>query len=570
MNPERLLQNFDRMIDTPDAVPRLRRFILDLAVRGKLVEQNPEDEPAAELLKRIEAEKRRRFGSDKKTQLLDEVQLPFTIPDNWQWTQLAQIGVINPRNNAEDSTDASFVPMPLIFAEYGRASQHDVRPWSDIKKGFTHFAEGDVGLAKITPCFENGKSTVFRRLTGGLGAGTTELHIVRPIFVLPDYILLYLKTHYFIETGIPKMTGTAGQKRVPKDYFSFSPFPLPPLAEQNRIVAKVDELMKLCDELETAQAKREKRRDRLVASTLHGLNNGDSDSEASERLPFEDSARFYFNHLPRLTTRPEHIQQLRQTILNLAIRGRLVPQDPNDRTVSDLLDTIHKKKEQLMSERGIRREKDVDYSIPFNLPDIPALWIWTYVDDVAIIQGGKRLPKGASFSKLPTPHIYIRVTDMKNGTILADDLQYITPEVQRAISRYTINHDDLYITIAGTIGQVGKVPTFFDGHNLTENAAKIVFRGMNAEYLRLALSSEIVQHQFRDKTKQMAQPKLALKRIAGAKFPLPPLAEQHRIVAKVNELMSLCDEMEARINTNTTTSRKFLEATLQEALCSAV
>jgi len=202
-------------------------------------------------LKRIEAEKKRRFGSDKKTQPLDEDQIPFTIPGNWQWTQLAQIGVINPRNDAEDSTDASFIPMPLIFAEYGRASQHEVRTWSEIKKGFTHFADGDVGLAKITPCFENGKSTVFSKLTGGLGAGTTELHIVRPILVLPDYILLYLKTHYFIETGIPKMTGTAGQKRVPKDYFSFSPFPLPPLAEQYRIVAKVDELMALCDEIET-------------------------------------------------------------------------------------------------------------------------------------------------------------------------------------------------------------------------------------------------------------------------------------------------------------------------------
>lgn len=274
MNPERLLQNFDRLIDTPDAVPRLRRFILDLAVRGKLVEQNLEDEPAAELLKRIEAEKKRHFGgSDKKTQSLDKDQIPFAIPHNWQWTQLAQIGVINPRNDAEDSTDASFVPMPLIFAEYGRAHQHEVRSWSEIKKGFTHFAEGDVGLAKITPCFENGKSTVFRNLTGRLGAGTTELHIVRPILVLPDYILLYLKTLFFIETGIPKMTGTAGQKRVPKDYFSFSPFPLPPLAEQHRIVAKVDELMKLCNELEDRISATTTIHRQFLEATLHEAIN---------------------------------------------------------------------------------------------------------------------------------------------------------------------------------------------------------------------------------------------------------------------------------------------------------
>ena len=103
---------------------------------------------------------------------------------------------------------------------------------------------------KITPCFQNGKSVVFRNLTGGLGSGTTELHIVRPLFVEPDFIILFLKCPDFIETGIPKMTGTAGQKRVPAGYFAHSPFSLPPLAEQRRIVVKVDELMGLCDRLE--------------------------------------------------------------------------------------------------------------------------------------------------------------------------------------------------------------------------------------------------------------------------------------------------------------------------------
>jgi type I restriction enzyme S subunit len=149
------------------------------------------------------------------------------------------------------------VPMPLIAAEYGVGNNHEIRPWGEIKKGYTHFAEGDVGLAKITPCFENGKSTVFRKLTGGIGSGTTELHVVRPLFVNPDYVLIFFKCPHFIETGIPKMTGTAGQKRVPFEYFAYSPFPLPPLAEQHRIVAKVDELMALCDRLERARTERE-------------------------------------------------------------------------------------------------------------------------------------------------------------------------------------------------------------------------------------------------------------------------------------------------------------------------
>ena len=272
MNAEQLLTHFDRIADAPDAIPRLRRFTLDLAGRGKLVEQDPNDEPASELLKRSAAEKKRlvKEGAIKKRRIapLNENELPFALPANWKWSQIAEIGLLSPRNEAADDAQASFVPMPMIASDYGEASNHEVRRWGDIKKGYTHFAEGDVGLAKITPCFQNGKSTVFRNLTGGLGSGTTELHIVRPLFVNPDFILLFLKCSHFIETGIPRMTGTAGQKRVPTEYFAYSPFPLPPLAEQHRIVAKVDELMALCDRLEASLAAGEETRERLAKALL--------------------------------------------------------------------------------------------------------------------------------------------------------------------------------------------------------------------------------------------------------------------------------------------------------------
>jgi type I restriction enzyme, S subunit len=247
----------------------------------------------------------------------------------------------------------------------------------------------------------------------------------------------------------------------------------------------------------------------------------------------------------RLIDTPDAIPRLRRFILDLAVRGKLVEQNPEDEPGSSVLEYARNKKNQLILERGIRKERDVEYSVPDSLLDIPTNWTWAHIDDVAIVQGGKRLPQGASFSMLPTPHFYIRVTDMKNGTIVADDLRYITPEVRRSIARYTINKEDLYITIAGTIGDVGRVPSFFDGHNLTENAAKLVFRSLNADFLCLALRSVFVQQQFQDKTNQLAQSKLALKRILGAKLPLPPLAEQHRIVVKVDELMKLCDELEA-------------------------
>ena len=209
MNANPLLAHFDRIADGPDAVPRLRRFILDLAVRGKLVPRESGEEPASDLLKRIAWDKARlvKAGEIRKPKAipaLTEEELPFALPENWIWSQIAEIGALSPRNDAADDLQASFVPMPLITADYGVVSGHEVRRWKEIKKGYTHFAEGDVGLAKITPCFQNGKSTVFRNLTGGLGSGTTELHVVRPIFVSPDFILLFLKCPHFIETGIPK------------------------------------------------------------------------------------------------------------------------------------------------------------------------------------------------------------------------------------------------------------------------------------------------------------------------------------------------------------------------------
>ena len=280
MNAQQLLTHFDRIADAPDAVPRLRRFILDLAVRGKIGPQDPNDEPASKLLKRIAAEKARlvKAGKIKKPKSIPSLtkkDTSFPLPSNWKWSQIAEIGLLSPRNHVADEVLASFVPMPMIATDYGVANKHEVRRWGDIKKGYTHFAEGDVGLAKITPCFQNGKSTVFRNLTGDLGSGTTELHIVRPLLVNPNFIVLFLKCPYFIETGIPKMTGTAGQKRVPAEYFAYSPFPLPPLAEQRRIVAKVDELMELCNRLDASHHTIADTQVRLLDSLIHEVYESD-------------------------------------------------------------------------------------------------------------------------------------------------------------------------------------------------------------------------------------------------------------------------------------------------------
>ena len=261
MGSQALLANFDTVAESPGGIDQLREVIFDLAVRGKLVPQDSTDAPAVELLDHIRADKadiQERGGSRpaKKPPPLAEPQPG--LPPGWLWTQIDALGFVGPRNDADDRSIVGFVPMPLIPARLIEPHTSAQKPWGEIKKSYTHVADGDVAVAKITPCFENGKSTVFEALSGGIGAATTELHVLRPTLggVLPHYVLLFLKSPQFRRRGEPLMTGTAGQKRLPRSYFSGAPFPLPPRREQLRIVAKVDELMQLCDELETRQTTR--------------------------------------------------------------------------------------------------------------------------------------------------------------------------------------------------------------------------------------------------------------------------------------------------------------------------
>ena len=217
--------------------------ILDLAIRSKLVPQDPNDEPASVLLERIRAEKeelikQRKIKRDKKESVIfrgednsyylndgntiidisDEI--PFIIPDSWSWGKLKDIVIINPRNKLADDTEVAFVPMSLIEDGYSGNHTSEIRKWKDVKTGFTHFKERDIGVAKITPCFENRKSVIFRNLCNGYGAGTTELHMLRSYknTILPEYLLAYVKTNQFIENGKQTFSGVVGQQRIGKEY----------------------------------------------------------------------------------------------------------------------------------------------------------------------------------------------------------------------------------------------------------------------------------------------------------------------------------------------------------------
>ena len=247
------------------AVLNTKSKILDLAIRGKLVPQAPNDEPASVLLERIRVEKEELIkqgkikrdkkesvifkGEDNSYYLKDENgvtditdDLPFYIPDLWQWAKIKDILQINPRNSLENNLKVSFVPMLLIDNGYSGKHTDEVRLWKQVKNGFTHFKENDVGIAKITPCFENRKSTIFKNLRNGYGAGTTELHILRTYddTILPQYLLAYIKSNLFIEKGKQNFIGVVGQQRIGRTYIENLYLPIPPLQEQQRIADQID------------------------------------------------------------------------------------------------------------------------------------------------------------------------------------------------------------------------------------------------------------------------------------------------------------------------------------------
>jgi type-1 restriction enzyme ecoAI specificity protein len=176
------------------------------------------------------------------------------LPKGWAWCRLGDIGTINPKNKLNDELDVSFIPMPLISDGFSNVHTSEVKKWENIKKGYTHFCNEDIGIAKITPCFENRKSVIFNNLKNGVGAGTTELYILRNNKTLSfnKYIFWFIKTQEFINNGIKAFTGAVGQQRISRDFIENTLIPLPPLAEQYRIVQKIETYFSFLDTIENS------------------------------------------------------------------------------------------------------------------------------------------------------------------------------------------------------------------------------------------------------------------------------------------------------------------------------
>ena len=540
-------------------VKKLRELILDLAVRGLLVPQDPEDEPASVLLERIALQRQNLLEAKKikNLKLQNDVasdEAPFSIPSAWARTRLGLIAEIGPRNDVEDSVLCGFVSMPSVTTNYDGAHEQEIRKWGEIKKGYTHFADGDIGLAKITPCFENSKAAVFGGLKNGVGAGTTELHIARPITneVNQRYVLFRLKSPGFLLTGAKKMTGSAGQKRVPKSYFAEHPLPLPPIKEQHRIVAKVDELMALCDQLEQQTEASLTAHQTLVQTLLDALTQAaasqpnNPQSAADAPTPFEQAWNRLAEHFDTVFTTEDSIEQLKQTILQLAVMGKLVPQDSNDEPASVLLERIAAEKAELVKAKKIKKQKALpeigEDEKPFELPEG---WDWCRLPDIGELARGKskHRPRNAPilYSEGTTPLVQTGDVSQSKGTITTYSALY--NDIGVAQSRLW-KKGTMCITIAANIADTGVLS--FDACFPDSVVGFIPFDDeIQVEYFDYFIRT--AKTDLEKYAPSTAQKNINLEILGNLIVPLPPLSELVQIVGKVREFMSICDQLKARV-----------------------
>ena len=568
MNADRLLAHYERIADAPDAVPRLRRFILDLAVRGKLVEQDPNDEPAAELLKRIAKEKARliKVGEIRKPRDLgggEDLPAFFEIPICWHWVRLDGVGAIigggtpsaNDTNNFADP--GTGVPW-LTPADLGGFSERFV------SRGARDLSENGLQTSSATLMPAGTVLFTSRAPIGHVAIAANPIStnqgfksIVPYVPGCSRFIAFAMKT--FAPEIDAKAPGTTFRE-VSGKIVAGVPFPLPPLVEQHRIVAKVDELMALCDRLEKARADREATRDRLSASSLVRLDVPDPDP-----MVFRNHAAFALENLSPLTTRRDQIKVFRQTILNLAVRGKLVAQDPRDEPAAELLKRIAKEKARLVKARKIRNPKQVpviDAGECFF--DAPRGWEWKRLSEIS-----RKIQYGftASANNMIDVVRLLRITDIHNNIV--DWTSVPGCEIgEKAIPQFKLEKGD--ILVARTGGTIGKSFLVRDVPAVVVFASYLVrvqgSHEMYDRYLKLFLESPTYWIQLQHGSKGTGQPNVNGQTLGKMLVPVPPLAEQQRIVANVDELMALCDRLEGSLTDVDTTRERLLESLLHEAL----
>ena len=403
--------------------------------------------------------------------------VPFEIPSSWILVPVSDLFILNPKSELDNNMKVGFIPMALV--EDGFSGNHffEERIWENIKNGYSHFHDGDIGIAKISPCFENRKSTIFNNLPNTYGAGTTELVILRPIKVYAKFYLYLFKSAWYIKEGTKYFKGVVGQQRVNKEIFTDLHIPRPPFKEQQRIVEEIEFCFTIIDQIE----------------------QGKTDLQTT-------------------------IQQAKQKILELAILGKLVSQDPNDEPALELLKRINPNFSPCDNGHSGK---------------LPQGWIWTTLGDIGVWQAGGTPSRSNKFyfgGNIP----WLKTGDL-NDSFIYEISESITEEaVTNSSAKINPTGSILIAMYGATIGKLG-ILTFPASTNQA-CCACIEYSAVIQPYLFYFLLSH--RPAFIAKGGGGAQPNISKEIIVNTVIPLPPIAEQQRIVAKIEELFSVLDNIQ--------------------------
>ena len=553
-------------------IQKLRELILELAVRGKLVPQEPGDEPAGELLKKIDAGKSQliKDGKIKKRKplpLIEQEEVPFALPSNWEWSRLGSV--------CTKVTDGSHNPPPDAGSGYPMLSSQNVNygriDFSSPSRFVTE--EGFLSEDQRTSIKPN---DVLLNIVASIGRSAVvpsdapKFVLQRSVAVLCSELNPYFLTKMLVSplclTYYDAHAKGTAQKGIYLGKLSLMPLAIPPLVEQARIVAKVDELMALCDQLEQQQTDSLTAHQTLVETLLNALVRPESDEEgAPAATNFEQAWQRIAEHFDTLFTTEHSIDQLKQTILQLAVMGRLVPQNPDDEPASVLLEKIAKEKARLIKEGKIKKQKALPQITkeqkPYNLPDG---WLWIRLPDIGELARGKSKHRPRNDPKLyiggATP--MVQTGDVARADSIVSTYTALYNQKGVAQSRLW-PRGTMCITIAANIADTGILG--FEACFPDSIVGFIPFdKKINVKYFEYFIRT--AKEHLEDFAPSTAQKNINLEILSKLLVPMPPANELIHIVSKVEELMTICDVLKTRLQEAQITQVHLADAIVKQAV----
>ncbi|ELM9140954.1 restriction endonuclease subunit S [Salmonella enterica subsp. enterica serovar Mbandaka] len=547
-------------------IKKLRELILELAVRGKLVPQDPNDEPASELLKHIAAEKAElvKQGKIKKPKPLPEIseeEKPFELPAGWEWIKISEIG----HDWGQKTPDEDFTNIDVgsINKEYGIIEEPSILSAKDAPSRARKIVQkGTVIYSTVRPYLLN--IAIIESAFSPEPIASTAFAIIHPYTAMnANFIYYYLRSPVFINYVESCQTGVAYPAINDKQFFS-GIIAVPPSSEQARITKKIKELMSLCDQLEQHSLTSLDAHQQLVETLLTTL----TDSQNADELT-ENWARIS-EHFDTLFTTEPSIEALKQTILQLAVMGKLVPQDPNDEPASELLKRIAQEKAQLVKDGKIKKQKPLppisDKEKPF---EVPEGWEWCKFGLISeFINGdrGSNYPNKNEYVVHGIPWINTGHIE-KNGTLSITDMNFITEKKFNELRSGKIQSGDLVYCLRGaTFGKTAFVKPYESGAIASSLMIIRPFIREMGEYIYNYLISPFGRSQIFRFDNGSAQPNLSANSVMLYAFACPPLQEQFRIHKKITELFHICDNLKLQTQSAQQTQLHLADALTDAAI----